>query len=173
MLKKQILSAIALSMLIPIGVGAQTLTTKTEPAAQVEATQKNPARAPYASQIKAERQIIKNNYNTNQAIRDAIKVKIAQVKTLIAEDKANKTLKGKKEAIAAQRIVIKADRAELEGINVNLKADRKINKTDIASKDYAALVNDLNKIAPLQTSKTPILQKLSSDLDTLISIFNN
>jgi len=170
MLKKHILSALALSMLIPIGVSAQTLTTKTEPAAKVATTQKNPARAPYASQIKAERQTIKNNYDTNQAIRDAIKVKIAQVKTLIAQDKANKTLKSKKEALAAQRAVIKADRAILEGINVNLKADRSTNKTDIENKDYAALVNDLNKIAPLQTSKTPVLQKLSSDLDTLISL---
>lgn len=173
MLKKHIISALALTMLIPIGVSAQTLTTKTQPTAKVATTQKNAAKAPYATQIKAERQIIKKNHETNQAIRDAIKAKISQVKTLVAEDKANKNLKSKKVALTAQRAVIKADRATLEGIRVNSKAARAINKTDIENKDYAALVNDLNKIAPLQTSKTPVLQKISADLDALISIFNN
>jgi len=171
MIKKHILGALALSMLIPIGVSAQTLTTKS--AATVATTQKDSARAPYASQIKLERQTIKTNYQTNQTIRDAIKGKIVQVKTLIAQDKTNKTLKSKKVALKAQRAVIKADRATLKGINVNLVADRKIAKTDVTNKNYAALVNDLNNIAPLQTSKTPILQKLSSDLDTLISLLSN
>lgn len=172
-MKKHILGALALSMLIPIGVSAQTLTTKVNPDAQVATTQKNPARAPYASQIKSERQTIKNNHDTNQAIRDAIKEKLVQVKTLIAENKTNKTLKSKKEALVAQRVVIKEDRNVLKGINVNLIADRAINKTDRTNKDYAALVNDLKNIAPLQTSKTPVLQKLSSDLDTLISLLSN
>ena len=173
MMKKHILGALALSMLIPIGVSAQTLTTKVNPDTQVATTQKNLAKEPYASQIKAERQTIKNNYNTNQAIRDSIKGKLVQVKTLIAQHKANKTLKGKKEALTAQRVVIKEDRNILKGINVNLTADKAINKTDRTNKDYAALVNDLKNIAPLQISKTPVLQKLSSDLDTLISLLSN
>jgi len=173
MMKKHILGALALSMLIPIGVSAQTLTTKANPDTQVASTQKNPARAPYADQIKLERQEIKNNHNTNQVIRDAIKGKLVQVKTLIAENKTNKTLKSKKEALKAERVIIKEDRTILKGINVNLIADRAINKTDITNKDYAALVNDLKNIAPLQTSKTPVLQKLSSDLDTLISLLSN
>jgi len=171
MIKKHILGALALSMLIPIGVSAQTLTTKS--ATPVATTQKDSAKTPYASQIKLERQTIKTNYETNQTIRDAIKGKIVQVKTLIAQDKTNKTLKAKKDALKAQRAVIKADRATLKGINVNLVADRKIAKTDVTNKNYAALANDLNNIAPLQTSKTPILQKLSSDLDTLISLLSN
>ncbi|MBU3188402.1 hypothetical protein K9O30_03380 [Clostridium bowmanii] len=173
MLKKNILCVLVLSMLIPIGVSAQTLTTKTEPDAKAVTTQKKSPKAPYVSQIKLERETIKKNHDTNQVIKDDIKGEIAQVKTLIAQDKANKTLKSKKEAITAQRVVIKADRDILEGININLKANRNTNKTDIANKDYATLVNDLNKIAPLQTSKTPVLQKISSDLDTLISLFSN
>ena len=175
MMKKHILGALALSMLIPLGVSAQTLTTKsdTKAATTTATTQKDPARAPYASQIKSERQTIKTNYETNQTIRDAIKGKLVQVKTLIAQDKTNKTLKAKKDVIKAQRAVIKADRTELKGINVNLVADRKIVKTDVTNKNYAALVSDLNNIAPLQTSKTPILQKLSSDVDTLISSLSN
>ena len=149
MTKKPILCALAISMLIPIGVSAQTLIAKTKPDAQVATTQKNPARAPYASQIKSERQTIKTNRDTNQAIRDAIKVKTAQVKTLIAQEKANKTLKSKKDALKAQRAVIKADRAILKGINVNLVAARNTDKTDIANKDYAALVNDLGMFIDL------------------------
>jgi len=173
MIKKHILGALALSMLIPIGVSAQTLTTKTKPDAKVATTQNNPARAPYANQIKLERQTIKTNRESNQTIRDAIKGKLIQVKTLITQDKTNKTLKSKKAALKAQRAVIKADRATLKGINVNLIAARKIVKTDVTNKNYSALVNDLNNIAPLQTSKTPVLQKLSSDLDTLISLLSN
>lgn len=173
MLKKHILGALALSMLIPIGVSAQTLTSKTKTDAQVVTTQKYSTRAPYASQIKSERQTIKNNYNTNKTIRDAIKGKLVQVKTLIAQDKTNKTLKSKKDALKSQRAVIKADRATLKGINVNLTAARKSAKTDATNKNYAALSSDLNKVTPLQTSKTPVLQKLSSDLDTLINLLSN
>lgn len=170
MIKKTILCALALSLLIPISVSAQALTTGAKPATQAASTQKNSARAPYASQIKSERQTIKANYDTNQAIRDAIKAKLAQVKTLIAQDKASKTLKSKKLDLKSDRAAIKTSRATLKGINTNLKADRQSVKTDKASKDYATLVNDLNKIPSLQTSKTPVLQKISSDLDSIISL---
>ena len=160
MIKKQILGVLVLSMLMPIGVSAQTLTTT---------TQNNPARAPYASQIKLERQTIKDNYNTNQTIRDAIKGKLVQVKTLIAQDKTNKTLSSKKDALKSERVTLKSDRAVLKAINVTLVADRKIDKTDVTNKDYAALVNDLKNISPLQRSKTPILQNINTDLSTIIS----
>ena len=169
MIKKHILGVLVLSMLIPMAVSAQTLTTTTKPDAQVVATQKNTARAPYASQLKLERQTIKDNYNTNQTIRDTIKGKLVQVKTLIAQDKTNKTLSSKKEALKNERAAIKSDRATLKAINVNLIADRKIDKADVTNKNYAALVNDLKNISPLQRSKTPILQNINADLSTLIS----
>ncbi|MBU3156878.1 hypothetical protein [Clostridium estertheticum] len=169
MIKKHILGALALSMLIPLGVSAQTLTTKSDTKAATTTTQKDSAKAPYASQIKLEKQTIKTNNETNQTIKTAIKGKLVQVKTLIAQDKPNKTLKAKKDALKAQRALIKADKTALKGIDVKLVADKKIAKTDVTNKNYAALVSDLNNIASLQTSKTPILQKLSSDLDTLIS----
>ncbi|MBU3102165.1 MULTISPECIES: hypothetical protein [Clostridium] len=169
MIKKHILGALALSMLIPLSVGAQTLTTKSNTKATTTATQKDPARVPYASQIKLGKQTIKTNNKTNQTIKAAIKGKLVQVRTLIAQDKTNKTLKTKKDALKAQRALIKADKTALKGINVKLVADKKIAKTDVTNKNYAALVSDLNNIASLQTSETPILQKLSSDLDTLIS----
>ena len=169
MIKKHILGVLVLSMLIPIAVSAQTLTT-TKPDAQAVATQKNPARAPYASQLKLERQTIKDNYNTNQTIRDDIKGKLVQIKTLIAQDKTNKTLSPKKVALKNERVVIKSDKATLKAINVNLIADRKIDKTDVTNKNYAALVIDLGNISPLQRSKTPILQNINADLSTLISI---
>ena len=170
MLKKSILCALALTMLIPITASAQTITPKSNPTNQVVTAQKNSARSPYAKQIKLERQIIKNNYETNQTIRDAIKGKIIQVKTLTLQDKANKTLKFKKADIKAQRAIIKADRAKLKSIGVNLIADRNNDKTDITNKNYAALVKDLKNISPLQKSETPVLIKLSSDYSTLISI---
>ena len=170
MIKKTILCALALSLLIPISVSAQALTTGAKPGAAAATTQKNPARAPYASQIKSERQTIKNNYTTNQAIRDSIKAKLAEVKTLIAQDKASKTLKSKKLDLKSDRAVIKASRATLKGINTTLKADRQSVKTDKASKDYAALVNDLSKIPSLQTSKTPELQKINAELDKIIDL---
>ena len=169
MIKKHILGVLVLSMLIPIGVSARTLTTTTKPDARVVTTHKNPARAPYASQLKLERQTIKDNYNTNQTIRDTIKGKLIQVKTLIAQDKTNKTLSSKKDALKSERVTLKSDRAILKSINVNLIADRKIDKTDVTNKNYAALVNDLKNISPLQRSKTPILRNISSNLDSLIS----
>lgn len=171
MIKKHILcGALALSMLIPIGVSAQSLTTKNKPDAQVATTQKNLARSPYASQIKSEKQTIKNNYDKNKTIRDAIKGKKIQIKTLTAQDKTNKTLKSKKIALKSERAVIKSDRAILKGVNIDLISDKKIEKIDISNKNYAALVNDLKNISSLQKSKTPILQNISSDLNSLISI---
>ena len=170
MLKKSILCALALTMLIPITASAQTLTPKTNPATQVVTAQKSAARSRYAAQIKLERQTIKDNYKANQTIRDTIKGKVAQVKTLIAQDKTNKTLKTKKADLIADRAVIKADYASLKAINVTFATDVQIDKTDVTNKDYAKLVTDLNNIPALQTSKTPILQKISSELDTEINL---
>ena len=170
MIKKHILcGALALSMLIPMGVSAQALTTTTKPDTQVVATKKNSAKAPYASKLKLERQTIKDNYNTNKTIKDGIKGKLVQVKTLIKQNKTNKTLKSKKDALKNERATIKSNRVKIKAINVTLIADRKIVKTDVTNKNYAALVNDLNNISLLQKSKTPILKNISSDLDSLIS----
>jgi len=72
--------------------------------------------------------------------------------------------------LKTDRAVIKVSRTALKGINTKLKADRQSVKTDKASKDYATLVNDLSKIPSLQTSKTPVLQRISSDLDSIISL---
>ena len=159
MFKKMIPLGLAIAMLIPTIASADTIPT---PA--------NSAKAPYAAQIKAERQTIKTNRDTNQGIRVTIKDKLAQIKTLVTQDKADKTLKAKKDALIAERAVIKADNASRKAINVNLATYWQTVKTDVSNKDYANLVIDLQKIPALQTSKTPILQKLSSDLDALTSI---
>lgn len=162
MLKKLIPIGLALAILVPTIASAQTL-----------ATEKNPVRAPYASEIKAERLTIKINREKNQVIRDAIKAKLAQVKTLIAEDKANNTLKAKKADLKVIRDVKKADRATLKGINATLTADRASVKTDKANKDYATLLADLKKIPDLQTSKTPLLKDISAQLDSIINTLTN
>lgn len=96
MLKKSMLCALALSMLIPITTSAQTLTPTANPATQVVTAQKNSTKASYAKQIKSERQTIKDNYDVNQTIRDTIKGKMVQVKTLTTQEKAKKPLKFKK-----------------------------------------------------------------------------
>lgn len=174
MLKKIIPFAIAAALLVPTIASAQALTTSPASAStENAAVAGNSARAPYASQIKSERATIKADKAINQAIRTTIKGKQAQVKTLIAQAKANKTLKAKKDAITADKAVIKTDNATLKGINTSIKADWQAAETDKTNKDYANLVTDLGKIPALQTSKTPVLQKISSDLDTLISLLNN
>ena len=162
MLKKLIPLGLALSILIPTIASAQTLTTQTDP-----------AKLPYTSEIKAERITIKANRSTNQALRDAIKVKLTQVNTLITQDKANNTLKAKKADLQALKEVKKADSATLKGINTTLAAARESVKTDKANKDYVTLLADLKKIPNLQTSKTPLLQNISSQLDSIISLLSN
>ena len=162
MLKKLIPLGLALSILIPTIASAQTVVP-----------QKDAAKSPYASEIKATRATIKTNRDANQILRDAIKAKLAQVKNLIAQDKASKTLKDKKADLKTNRDARKAYRATLKGINTTLTADRESVKTDKANKDYATLLTDLKKIPDLQTSKTPILQNISSQLDSLISLLTN
>lgn len=73
MFKKIIPFVLGLSLLVPTIAGAATV-----------AKQANAAKAPYASEISAEKIIIKTNYDTNKALRVTIKEKLAQIKTLIA-----------------------------------------------------------------------------------------
>ncbi|MBC8059105.1 MAG: hypothetical protein H7Y18_00370 [Clostridiaceae bacterium] len=161
MLKKIIPIALSLSMLIPTIASADASTKEG-----------NSAKAPYATELLAERTIIKTNYDTNQAIRDSRKEKIIKIKALIAQNKANKTLQAKKADLIAQRAVVKADRDSLKAINAKLKPIAAKAKTDKAAKDFASLLTDLKAIPDLQTSKTPVLQKLNSDLDQLITLLS-
>ena len=175
MLRKIIPFAVVVALLVPTIASAQALTAKSPvtTSTPVAATTTNPARAQYTSEIKSERATIKANRATNKAIRTTIKGKLAQVKTLVAQDKANKTLKTKKDALVADRAIIKANNDTLKGINTNLKTDWQAVKTDATNKDYANLVTDLQKIPALQTSKTPILQSINSELDSVITLLNN
>ena len=156
--------------MIPLGVAIAMLIPTLASAATIPS---NAARAPFAAQLKAERQTIKANYDTNQAIRVTINAKDVQIKAAVAADKVNKTLKAKQVNLIADRAIIKADNASLKAINVTLATDWQAVKTDVTNKDYATLVTDLQNIPALQTSKTPILQKISSDLDTEISLLNS
>lgn len=173
MLKKILPFAIAVALLVPTIASAKALTTVPTPSTEAVSTLGNSARAPYASKIKSERATIKANTAKDKSIRSTIKVKQAQVKTLITQDKSSKTLKAKKDALAADKAVIKADTAILKGININLKTDWQVTKTDKTNKDYAKLVTDLGKIPVLQNSKTQVLQKISSDLNSIISVLNS
>ena len=117
MLKKMIPFGLAASMLIPTIASAQTVTT-----------QIRSAKTLYVSQIKSERQMIMNNYGINKAIKDNIKEKLAQVKTLIAQDKDSESLKAKKDILETQRDVIRLDIGTLKGINANSTIDLKTDK---------------------------------------------
>jgi len=162
MLKKIIPLGLVASMLIPTIASAQTVTT-----------QIRSPKALYVSQIKSGRQMIKNNYDINQVIKDDIKDKLSQVKTLITQDKGSKTLKAKKDILETQRNVIRSDIGTLKTINANSTIDLKTVKIYKTNKGYAPLVNDIQNIPPLQTNKILVLQKLSSDLGTLIILLNN
>ena len=162
MLKKILPFALGLALIVPTIAGAATI-----------AKQASSPKTPYATEIKAERKIIKNNCDTNQALRVTIKEKLAKIKTLISQDKADKTLKAKKETLKSDRAVVKADRASLEAIRDNLKPIWDKAKIDKAAKDYASLLTDLKAIPDLQTSKTTILTKLNSDLDSIITLLSS
>ena len=162
MVKKIIPFVLGLSLLVPTIAGAATVAKKA-----------SSAKAPYATEISAERKIIKTNRDTNQALRVTIKEKLAQVKTLVAQAKVDKTLKTKKEALKTDKAVVKSDNVSLKAINVNLKPISDKSKVDKAAKDYESLLTDLKAIPDLQTSKTPILQKLNSDLDSLITLLSS
>ena len=162
MLKKMIPFGLAASMLIPTIASAQTLTT-----------QINSNKTLYVNQIKSRKQTFNDNYGTNKVIKDTINEKLAIVKSLIAQDTDSKTLKAKKNILEAQRDVIRLDIGTLKGINANLTVDWKNDKFYKFNKTYTSLVNDLQGIPPLQTNKIPVLQKLNSDLDKLISLLNN
>ena len=161
MFKKIIPIALSLSMLIPTIAGASTVKK-----------QAKLVKSPFTAEIAAEKKIIKTNYDTNQAIRVSIKGNLAQIKTLTAQNKTAKTLKAKKDALKLQRAVVKSDTDSLKAIDVKLKSASDKVKADKVAKDYASLVTDLKAIPDLQTSRTPVLQKLNSDLDSLITLLS-
>lgn len=160
-LKKLIPVTISLCMMVPVAASAETLPVSSKD-----------TKAPYVEQIKQERETIKTNRATNQSLKDAIKDKTEKAKSIIKEDRANKTFKNVKDAVKAQQVIIKQDRDNLKSINESLKTAWDKVKTDKTNKDYASLVTDLNAVPSLQTSKTSALQKLSSDFDTLLNILN-
>lgn len=151
--KKLIPLTVSLCMMVPVAASAATLAS-------------NNARAPYANQIKQERQTIKTNWETNKTLRAAINDKTQKIKTILKEDKKNKTL------VKSGRKAIKQDRENLKNINASLKTAREKVKADRTNKDYGKLETDLNAVTTLQASKTSMLQKLSDDLDAILNMLN-
>lgn len=153
-LKKLIPLTVSLCVMVPMAASAAT------------AAPNDNARAPYASQIKQEKQTIKTNKETNKALKTAIKDKTQKMKIILKEDKNNKILaKAGKEAV-------KQDRENLKDINASLKKTREKVKADRTNKDYGKLETDLNAVTTLQASKTSMLQKLSDDLDAVLNMLN-
>lgn len=152
--KKLIPLTVSLCMMVPVVASAATSASN------------NNARASYTNQIKQERQTIKTNWETNKTLRTAINDKTQKMKTILKEDKKNKTL------AKLGREAIKQDRENLKNINASLKAEREKVKTDRTNKDYGKLEADLNAVITLQESKTSMLQKLSNDLDAILNMLN-
>lgn len=152
--------------LAPLALAAALIVPAT--IARAEGTQK--AKNPYGQEIKAITQTIKSNRDANKALKDAIKQKKQEAKSLTKGLKETGALKDKKDGIKAQQEAIKAEQQKLKAINEGIKAKKAEVKEDRQAKNYEELLKDLKTVPDMQTGKTPILQNISNQLDALIGL---
>lgn len=116
--------------------------------------------------------IIKKDHETNQNLRKTIADKRTTVKTTIKDIKQSKKQLTSDDLnkIQAQIEIIKTDKSTLEASNGTMKQSFQQFKTDAQSKNYTDALAQLDKIITIQNTRTTGLNKLSSDLNTLISL---
>lgn len=114
---------------------------------------------------------IKQNHETNQALVKTISDKKANVKSIIKniEQSKKQLTSDDLDKIKAQLQIIDADKAALEDVNGKIKADYAQFKTDVKANNYTDASTQLDNIISVQNTRTTALNKLSSDLDTLLN----
>ena len=172
---KIISGLISASLLIPTITTLAEETTNTPSNGELTKQQKLENKqnlAQYKGTIKSKKAIIKENNATLDSLRKEVSEKRATIKSLISDVKENKKQLSKDDLskIKAQVQVIKNQTAALASTKGTIKQALETMKNAIKNKSYQEAIAQLDKIISIQNTRIDGLKKLSTDMDTLISL---
>lgn len=118
---------------------------------------------------------IKQNHTANIALREEIKQKKAAIKTITKDIKTNhkQLTSDALSKIEAQAKAVKDDVSSLKSLNGTISPISQKIKDNIKNKNYKAAETELDSIISIQNTRTSDLKKLSSDMDSLLSILQS
>jgi septal ring factor EnvC (AmiA/AmiB activator) len=122
--------------------------------------------------LAAKKDIIKNNHETNSALRKEIAGKRTEVKTIRKDIKDNKRQLNSEDIakIEAQLKAIGSQSAELQATKGTIKAEFALVKAAVKNLKLDEAISHLDKIISIQNTRTEGLKNLNSQMDSLISI---
>lgn len=179
--KLKILSAfVAASILIPVVSAsadeASTSSTKLglvkEQKEKLQEYKNSDGWQQHKTSIISKKDTIKQNYQTNKALREEITNKKITVEDLKNDLKKNKAQINEDDLskIKAQLEIIKTDTSQLSDLKGDVKKDLQVLKDDLKTKNFDDTETQLDNIISIQNTRTNDLKKLSTDLDSLISL---
>lgn len=181
-LKLKVLSSlIALSIIVPstlvradeLNASTGKLKNLVENKAQVISNLEK--RKEYKTLISSKKDIIKQNHETNQALRKEIVSKKEQVKALLKDMKGSKKQLNSDDLskIEAQLTSIKTQLSSLSSTSGSIKTSFKTIKDDFKSKNYDPIEGELNNIISIQNKRTDLLKQLNDSMSSLITAIQN
>jgi chromosome segregation ATPase len=132
-------------------------------------------RKEYKTLISSKKDIIKQNHETNQALRKEIVSKKEQVKALLKDMKGSKKQLNSDDLskIEAQLTSIKTQLSSLSSTSGSIKTSFKTVKDDFKSKNYDPIEGELNNIISIQNKRTDLLKQLNNSMSSLITAIQN
>lgn len=175
---KLVTSLVVAALLIPtIGVYAEGNESTTSKLGNTIVKQQNKLqtykeRREFKDEINGKKDIIKKNHETNQGIRKAISEKRTTVKEINKEIKEKYKLLTSEELemVNSQLKLIEADKVQLETAKGKIKEAFEQYRKEVENKNYAQAEIQLDNIIGVQKTRTNNLNKLSTDIDSLISL---
>lgn len=178
---KIVSSLIALSVIIPstlvradeLNVSTSKLSNLVEKKAQVVSNIEK--RKEFKSLISSKKDIIKQNHETNQALRKEILSKKQQVKTLLKgiKDSKSQITSDDLSKIESQLDSIKTQLSSLSSTSGTIKSSFKTIKDDFKNKNYDPIEGELNNIISIQNKRTDLLKQLNDAMSSLITTVQN
>lgn len=126
----------------------------------------------YKASITSKKDTIKQNHETNQALRKEVANKKATIKNLNKDIKQNNKQLSADDLskIEAQLQVLNADVSQLATLKGSIEKDFQTIKNDVKNKNFQDAEAQFDNIISIQNTRTDGLKKLSAELDTLINL---
>lgn len=142
---------------------------------RIENKQQRQERQEALKAMKPIKDSIKQNHAKNLALRKEITQKRTEIKAITKNIKVNhKQLTSEDlSKIEVQAKTLKDDISSLKNLNVTISPISQDIKNDIKAKNYKSAEDHLNSIISIQNTRTSDLEKINSDMDSLINILKS
>lgn len=174
---KVISTLLSAALIMPMAVHAQGTSTTFGDGLikQQQHLQLVQERQQFKANMLQKKDTIKKNHETIQGLRKTVTDKRAAVKADINNIKQSKKQLTSDDLskIEAQLKLIQNDMSTLQATNGTIKQAFTQFKSDVQGKKYDAAASDLDKVISIQNTRISGLTKLSSDLDSLLSLLQS